>query len=532
MNRRTRHARATSSDGGFAMPMILAFITIVGILSVTLLSVVLNLFSVANYNTKRQQAFNISEAGINYYLWHLSHNPTDFKDGQSTPTTPDATLGYGPYVHNYVDDNAKTTGTYTLWIKPQGNGSTVATVRSIGRINGTNIIRTIDAQLGVPSFASYVLNSDSAFWFGDTETANGPVHSNQGIRMDGPSTSDVTAANATYVPTTSYGGTTNSSTHPGVWCSTSVTTPVNCNTRNKSDWRFPVADVDYNQVAGSMCKIKKTAFESDTSTASLAGQTNACTQTPTTRTAAYIPQRATTYNASRGYLIQLNPNGKYDLYNVNGETDTNTPYTSALTLQSVATNITIPDSGVIFVEDNVWVRTNSTFHGRVSIAAGRLATTSNARATIADDILYSTKDGSDAIGIIAEGDVSLAPYAPPASGNFDFEVDAAVISQSGAVKYPTTYLSSTSRCTRGWVSNNQKFKFYGSVASRLSWTWTITRGSSCGDAVYSSSQGRYISGVLNNSTEYDYNLLYAPPPSFPLTSTYNIMSWREVLATP
>lgn len=526
------HKLNRRSNEGFAMPMVLAFITIVGILSVTLLSVVLNLFSVSTYNARRQQAFNIAEAGINYYLWHLSHSPTDFKDGQSTPVTPDATLGYGPYVHNYVDDNAKTTGTYTLWIKPQGGGSTVATVRSIGRVNGTNQIRTIDAQLGVPSFASYVLNSDSAFWFGNTEQANGPVHSNQGIRMDGPSATDVTSARATYVPTTSYGGTTNSSSHPGVWCHTSVTTPVNCNTRNKSDWRYPVASIDYNQVAGSLCNIKKTAFESDGSTSALASLPNACAQTPATRTAAYIPQRAATYNSSRGYLIQLNTNGTYDLYNVNGENDLNTPYTNALTLQSVATNIAVDASGVIFVEDNVWVRTNPTFHGRVSIAAGRLATTSNARATFADDILYSAKDGSDVIGIIAEGEVRLAPYAPPATGSFNFEIDAAVISQQSNVRYPTTYLSSTSRCTRGWVNGNQTFTYYGSVASRLSWTWIISRGSSCGDAVYSASQGSYISGILNNNTEYDYNLLYAPPPSFPLTSTYNILSWREVLTTP
>lgn len=524
--------RRTKSDDGFGMPMVLAVITIVGILSVTLLSIVMNLFFIANNNARRQQAFNIAEAGINYYLWHLSHNPTDFKDGKTTPATPDANLGYGPYVHNYVDDNSKVTGTYTLWIKPAGNGSTVATVRSIGRVNNTNTVRTIDAQLGVPSFASYVLNSDAAFWFGNTEAANGPVHSNQGIRMDGPSTTDVTAARSTYVPGTAYGGTTSSSSHPGVWCSSSVTSPVNCNTRNKSDWRYPVASVDYNQVAGSLCKMKKTAFESNAATASIATQANACTQTPTTRTPGYIPQRASTFNNTRGYLVQLNTNGTYDLFNVNAETDTSTPYTSALTLQSVATNIAIDSSGVIFVEDNVWVRTNPTFHGRVTIAAGRLATTSDARATIADDILYSVKNGSDVIGIVAEGDVTVAPYAPPATGSFNFEINAAVISQSGSVEYPSTYLSNTSRCTRGWVNANQTFNFYGSVASRLAWTWTITRGASCGDAVYSASQNRYISGILNNSTEYDYNLQYAPPPSFPLTSTYNILSWREVLTVP
>ena len=513
------------------MPMVLAFITLISILSVTLLAIVMNLFFIANNNSRRQQAFNIAEAGINYYLWHLSHNPTDFKDGKTTPATPDPTLGYGPYVHNYIDDNSKTTGTYTLWIKPAGNGSTIATVRSIGRVNGTNTIRTIDAQLGVPSFASYVVDSDSALWFGNTETADGPVHSNQGVRMDGPSSTDVTSANATYVPSSSLGG-NGSTSRPGVWCNTAVTSPVNCSTRNKSDWRYPVASIDYNQVTTSLCKMKKIAFAANAATAGLANLANACTQTPTNTTAAYLPQRNASYNAARGYLIQLNANGTYDLFYVNAENDRLTPYTSALTLQSVGTNIALDPSGIIFAEDNVWVRTNPTFAGRVTIGAGRLATSSNAKITIADDVIYSTKNGSDAIGMVAESDVLLAPYAPPATGSFNFEVDAAVISQSGSVIYPGRYITDTNRCTRGWANANQTFKFYGSVSSRLTWTWTWLVGGACGDAVYSASQSNYISGVLNNTTQYDYNLLYAPPPSFPLTSTYNILSWREVLTVP
>ena len=230
-------------------------------------------------------------------------------------------------------------------------------------------------------------------------------------------------------------------------------------------------------------------------------------------------------------MIQLNTNGTYDLFNVNGENDQLTPYTSALTLTAVASGISIHSSGIIFVEDNVWVRSNPTFSGRVSIAAGRLATTNNATVTIADDILYSTKNGDDVIGIVTEGDVLIAPYAPPSTGNFNFEVDAAIVSQSGNVLYPYTYKTNVNRCTRGWVLPGQTLKFYGSISTRLDWTWTWFLGSSsCGDAALTG--GNYITGVLNNSTEYDYALQYAPPPSFPLTSTYNIMSWREVLTVP
>ena len=380
---------------------------------------------------------------------------------------------------------------------------------------------------------SYAVSSDAAIWFGSTEAATGPVHSNLGIRMDGANTTDVTSSNTTYVPPSSLGGDGNS--HPGVWCNTSITSPVNCNTRSKIDWRYPVPTIDFTQITGSLCSMKKTAFLSDASTSSLAGLANACSQTPTTRTSSYLPQRSTSgsFSLSKGYLINLNTNGTYDLSYVNGEVDTSTPYTSALTLQSVASGVSMPSSGVIYAEDNVWVRTNPTFHGRVTIAAGRLATTTNANIVIADDLVYSTKTGADAIGLVAEDSVIIAPYAPPSSGSFTFEVDAAAIAQNGTVLYPSDYRVDSDRCSRGWVSSNQLFNFFGAVATRQPWTWTWLRGSSsCGDAAYSSTEGKYISGIQHNNSQYDYSLLYTPPPSFPITSTYNVLSWREFLTKP
>lgn len=524
--------RRLGSKSGFITPLVVSFMFAMLFISVAVLEGINNNLFLVKNNVKNQQAFNVAEAGINYYLWHLAHNSTDFKDGQDTPATPDAQLGYGPYTHDYYDTNQNKEGTFTLWINPQGNGSTIATVRSIGKISGSNVIRTIDAKIGASSFASYGLVSDSAFWFGNTETADGPIHSNQGIRLDGQNNDEATSANSTYVPPNSLGGDGNS--HPGVWCSSSVTSPVNCNTRSKANWHYPVTSVDFNQVSTNLCDIKKAAFESDPSTESLANQSNACSQTPTTRTASYLPQRSSTgsFSLSQGYLIELNNDGTYNLYKVNSETDTRSSYSTALSKSLVASNIAIPSSGVIFAEDNVWVRSNSTYHGRVTIGAGRLATNYNATISIADDLAYSTKNGTDSIGLVAEGDVLIAPYAAPSSGSFTLEVDAAILSQTGNVEYPLTYRSSTNRCTHGWTSSSQKLNFYGSIATRQSWTWSWLIGYHCGDSVYSSSAGYYISGFLNNTTSYDYNMLYAPPPYYPITGGYSVLSFREVLTKP
>ncbi|MEO6761380.1 MAG: hypothetical protein ABI220_03315 [Candidatus Saccharimonadales bacterium] len=516
---------------GFILPGVLAFIIAATILAAAVLTVIMNNFFVVGNSVKSQQAFDIAEAGVNYYLWHMSHNNSDYKDGQSTPTTPDPILGYGPYVHNYIDSNAVKQGTYTLWIKPQGAGSTIVTVRSIGQVDGSDITRTVDAKIGAASFASYGLVSDTDFWFGSSETANGPVFSNAGVHMDGPNTDTVGSANATYQPSAGHYQSGEGGSHPGVWCSYTI---PNCATRSKSNWLYPQPAVDFNQVSTSLCKMKVTAFADYATTSSYAGQANACTLVPTSRTNAYIPRRASSLSSTKGYLIQLNGNGTYDLYDVNGENDRNTPYTSALSLQSVGNGVSLPPSGVIFVEDNVWVltKTGSSFTGRVTIASGRLSSGSQeTNINIAGPVLYSSKDGSDVIGLVAENDVLLKPYAPPATGNFTFEVDAAALAQNGAVTYPNRYASNSSRCTRGWTGANQKLVFYGSVATRQEWTWNIY-GGSCGDNARDYLTGYYWSGIEHTSTDYDYNLLYAPPPSYPVTGGYDILSWREVLTKP
>jgi Tfp pilus assembly protein PilX len=517
-------------EAGYLLPTVLSVIIAGSIFAAAVLNVVLTNFFIVGNDVNSQKAFNIAEAGVNYYMWHLSHNSTDYKDGKTTPTTPDPILGYGPYVHTYIDSNYVNEGTFTLWVNPQGNGSTIVNVRSIGAIHGSSIVRTVQAQVGATSFANYGVLADTALWFGNNETADGPVFSNQGVRMDGPNTSTVNSANTTYVPPFSLGG--DGASHPGVWCNSSVTSPINCNTRNKSSWVYPSTTIDFNQVSSSLCTIKKLAFASDSSTASLASQANACTQTPTTRTAAYIPQRNATYSVSNGYLIELNTNGTYDLYSANNENDTLANYTAALSPIIIATGITIPSSGVIFAEDNVWVMSNPTYHGRVTIAAGRLASAANTDIHVVNNLLYSTKNGADSIGLISKGNVYIAPYAAPAAGSFTLEIDAAVLAQSGTVEFPSNYNAGSKTCTRGWVNSNQTLSFYGSVSSRLDWTWSWLWGGSCGNNVFDPTSGSYISGFLYNTTHYDYNLLYAPPPSYPVTGGYGILSWREVLAKP
>ncbi|PID31170.1 hypothetical protein CSA80_04025 [Candidatus Saccharibacteria bacterium] len=516
-------------EAGFTLPAVLSFILVMGVIATTLMTVVMGNLLSSGAIIERRQALHIAEAGVNYYLWHMAHNPTDYKDGNTAPATPDPQLGYGPYVHDYVDANARKEGTYTLWVQPQSNGSTVATVRSKGTTNG-GVSRTVEARIGASSFASYGLLADVEFWFGSSEAANGPVFSNQGVHMDGPNSDTVGSANASYVPTYSYGG--DGTVKDGVWCSPSVTDP-DCSTRDKSNWLYPQPSIDFNQVTSALCKMKKVAFADDAATAAYAMNTDACSLTPATRSDAYIPRYSSSFSSRRGYYIQLNPDSTYDLYRVSNENDRQTDYTTALTRSVVQVGVPLPPSGVIFVEDNVWVRTSASFPGRVSIASGRLG--NNAHSTdinIVGEILYSTKNGQDAIGLVSEGDIFIAPYAIPQTGAFTFEIDAATLAQSGSVRYPSTYKVNSWRCTPGWTAPNQEFLYYGSVATRQYWTWNYRRGGYCADSAYDPATGYYISGVKQTTTEYDYHLYYAPPPSYPVTGGYEILNWREVVTTP
>src|SRR3990167_8426922 len=139
--------RQIREQDGFALPTLLSFMIAMVIISTSVVILVDSNSHIVGNNVKSQRAFNIAEAGINYYLWHLSHSSTDNYDGTGACKNDIPALGCGGYKHDYVDSNAVKVGFYTLYIKPKGGGSTIVTVRSIGQLYGDNNIRTVEAQI-------------------------------------------------------------------------------------------------------------------------------------------------------------------------------------------------------------------------------------------------------------------------------------------------------------------------------------------------------------------------------------------------
>ncbi len=401
----------------------------------------------AKIHEQTVSALDVAEAGVNYYMWHLAHNNSDYCDGN---TCPEGSGPYGPYIHDYADRSGKKIGTYSLTITPPGLGDSVTTVKSIGKLNNQIGDRTVTADLGMPSFARYAFLTNTECWFGATETTNGPVHSNVGVHFDGTANGIVSATSETYKPTASFGG--DGATHDGVWG----------NGGPKNYWVFPVPSVDFNHVSVDFANLK---------TKSQVG-------------GIYLDS-----SKSRGYYLKLRSDGKIDEYRVTGER------TSGITTTFIKT-VDAPGNGIVYVNDHVWV--DGTYNGRITIAA-YLEHSGPAIIKVKDNILYNAKDGTATVGLVAQGNIEIPDYAVT-----NLEIDGALLSQTGHVWFPNS---------RGPVKNS--INIYGGISSNQYWTWSWVSGS------------RVVAGYNNTTQTYDPYLTLSPPPEYPTTGTYAILTWRE-----
>ncbi|MFZ5390972.1 MAG: hypothetical protein ACOZAJ_01710, partial [Patescibacteria group bacterium] len=137
-----------------------------------------------------EKAFQLAEAGLNYYRWHLAHTPQDFQDGTGQP---------GPYIHEFKDLNGNLLGYFSLTITPPAVGSTLVIVDSTGYTTlNSKQKRTLRGQFARPSLARFAIVANSDMRFGEGTVVTGPLHSNGGIRFDGRAENLVTSSKSTY----------------------------------------------------------------------------------------------------------------------------------------------------------------------------------------------------------------------------------------------------------------------------------------------------------------------------------------------
>ncbi len=433
--------------------------------------------SVRSFN--KFQAFTIAEAGIEYYRWHLAHAPEDFEDG---------TGAAGPYTHNYYDRNGGLIGEFVLEITPPLPGSTIIKIKSTGKVEAdSSIQKIIEVTMGIPSFAKYAWVIDDYVSFGQDAEVFGLIHSNGGIRFDGLAHNLVTSAQTTF----------NDPDHAGA-----------------NEWavhthRFPVDPLPTTTLplradiflAGRQLGLPALNFEGMT-------QDVLDIKDAAILSGTYFPS-----STVLGYDLKFATSGIFSIYKVTALVPAPIGCSGGVAVgwgtwsiqsETFFATGTIPDNGVIFVEDNLWV-SGQIDTKRVTVASGRFPALSStwSSITVNNDLLYTNYTGSDVLSLISQNNVNVGLVSEN-----NLRIDGALIAQNGRIG---RYSYNTSSC--GSNRSRAQLVFFGMLSSNQR------------PAFYYSTTNGYQARQYN----YDANLLYAPPPSFPLTSDqYNLLSWEEV----
>lgn len=428
----------------------------------------------------REQAFQIAESGIRYYRWYLAHTI----EGRTTAQTAAfwATgnpIGVStPYEVEYVDPGGEAVGKYRLEVTPPPSGSTAIVVKATGwSYRYPNETRTIRVRFRRPAWSenAFVLNNFNRF--GEGTEVFGRIHSNAGIRFDGLAHNLVTSSVATYNDPDHTGAdefgvhTHKTTTDPLPPAAVPARTDVFAAGR-----KFPVPTVDFNGVLGDLSYMKSEAQSG-------------------TNNSRYFD------TSQNGRHIVLNSNGTYNIRTVRSFSSGTNQITNYIGGWST---YPLPDDGIIFVENNVWVE-GTISNKRFTIAAANLTSSSAKSIYIGKDIRYSNYENcTDMIGLVAQQDIEIFK----ASEN-DLRIDGSLIAQSGRVGRQN-YQGSTD-------VHKDLITIYGAIASneRYGFEWL-------------DNNGNHVGGYYNRNIIYDKNILYCPPPYFPTGSQYEQDLWQEL----
>lgn len=455
----------------------LVIMFVVSIVMTSIISFVVSQTKYALQVHAREQAFQIAESGIHFYRWYLAHQV----EGRTAQQVADfwatgSPYGVGsPHTVVYTDPGGSPIGEYKLEVTPPPTGSTVVIVKATGKTyRFPDVLRVIQVRFRKPSWSEYAVLANGNMRFGAGTEVFGRIHSNQGIRFDGLAHNIVTSALASYNDPDHTGGNEfGVHTHSGTVDPLPPTAVPDRPDVFEGGRSFPVASTDFNGVLGDLAYIKSQAQ---------AGASGSL----------YFD------NSNNGRHIILKADGNFDIRTVrsfNASTNEINTYNG-----SWAT-YTIPDDGIIYVENNVWVE--GTVNGkRVTVVAANIISSSRKTMYLGKDIRYTNYDCSDMVGLIGQQDVEV--YR---SSNNVLRLDASLIAQLGRVGR-ANYTGAT--------AIRDTITVYGAIASnqRYGFAWV-------------DSQGSHVSGYINRNLYYDNNLLYCPPPYFPTGTQYEMDLWEE-----
>jgi len=313
----------------------------------------------------------------------------------------------------------------------------------------------------------------------------GKVHTNEGIRMDGDNDSLVLSSNDYYICSSGHGCSYYNCSYPCTWTYYGCNCPgVWGDGPNDDLWDYPVPNVNFDI---DLDDLKEDGQSED----------------------GFFREDSGSY----GYHIVFREGGVFDLSRVTKLNSYLIQYDASeedwdccvykqesIKKEEFINTYSIPDNGVIFFEDNVWVQ--GIIEGRATLVA---ATPSGEPASILinNKIEYASRDNNNSFGLIGQNHIKVLRDAPN-----DMVIDGVLFAKEG-------------RIFRNYYPNAPEIKndieVYGSIISNKSWTWTWVDGS-----------GDVIDGYRNTLSVYDPNASLLPPPHFPTTGNYKFISWKEI----
>ncbi|MDP1833980.1 MAG: pilus assembly PilX N-terminal domain-containing protein [Candidatus Moranbacteria bacterium] len=471
---------------GSALAYGLIMMAVVSIILVSLLRYISSQMRASLNRGEKEQAFQVAEAGVYFYRWYLAHQVSG-KTVQQIKTFWETGDPYGvdvPYEAEFFDPEGGAIGKYRIEVQPPEPDSTIVMVRSTGwTYNEPNIQRVVQARFRRPSWSEFAVIANDVMRFGEDTQVFGKVHSNDGIRFDGVAHNIVSSSMDKYDDPDHSGG-----DEFGVHTHIAPVDPLPPNPVPQrvdifqAGRQFPLPTVDFNGLLADLNNMK--------------------TESKISGHGLYFDE------TGRGRKIILKSNDTFDICTVETYDSTSHKVSkykkknkggscSSCSDPDCFQTYPIPNNGVIFVENNIWVegRIDS---ARLTIVAANLIGGTKPNVYIGEDnLLYTNSDGKDIIGLIAQQDISVVRDSLN-----DLTVDAALLAQSGRVG--RDYYSS--------VYNKDSITVNGSIATNLRYGFAYTDGTG------------YHTRILN----FDNNLLYYPPPYFPTGTEYSIDLWDEL----
>jgi hypothetical protein len=436
------------------------------------------------YQKASEEALRIAEAGGQFYGWYLTKNTVGKSWEEIYAFLTEETLlgrATGGTEIAYKNLENEIIGSYILQVdKMPAKGSTVIEVSVIGKVKESPLVeRKLKFQYRLPTWCEYaVLTNEQAVYDAQTQIY-GRIFSNEGVHFDGVAHGGILSAKETYHDTET------DMEKPGVW--TSWVNEYNSDLASQvflAGKKYPSLPKDFSDIDENLSLLKTVAENEST----------------------YFD------NAGAGRYLVLRGD-KFDIRQVVSRDANNEPIFAEENAWSLDNDL--PDEGVIFVENNLWVEgelgeTNS--GRRLTVVAANLAAGEKANVFIGEDIIYgdSSQEGNTALGIIAQKDIEIIKDSPDS-----LRIDGALLAVEGQIGRED-YSRECECDAEACEDHKDTITFWGSLISQKPYKFSQT------DSCHGET------GYATEIIYFDNKLTHNPPPYFPGEKQYRLDFWGEI----